>query len=169
MCPQRSGRRIQVFSGTELSKQATPTSTVATDQDGKFCAMLKPGEYVVEVRWWVVCVSCPSSLSSLQPVVSEEEREWGLSLVPPVQEITVSHSPLSTITFSQFTATLTGTLSCIGQWLFSLPPTVCLEVLPHSSLSLSLPPPLSSVPTWCRCVSLTDQAGSTAAQDYSGP
>ena len=51
----------------------------------------------------------------LQPVVSAAEREWGLTFLPSSQDLTVHHSPSSSLVFSQFTASLTGTLSCLGQ------------------------------------------------------
>ena len=54
-------------------------------------------------------------------MVSIEEREWGLSFVPPSQELQVLLSPVSSLSFSQFTATLSGSLTCIGQCVLYLP------------------------------------------------
>jgi hypothetical protein len=84
-----SVRKVKVVSVEELQ------TSVSTDKGGKFCTMLPPGHY------------------SFTPVVSAEERGWGLFFAPPSQDLTVQHSPTSSLAFSQFTASLTGTLSCI--------------------------------------------------------
>ena len=76
--------------------------------------------YIVHMEPYPYGTIITSSLS-LQPVVSVEEREWGLSFVPPSQELHVLFSPVSSLSFSQFTATLSGSLTCIGQCLPYLP------------------------------------------------
>ena len=82
---------------------------------------LRKPRYIIFTYMYIVCTGLLNNHEwnfthscDPQPVVSAEEREWGLLFVPPSQEVTVHHSPISSLTFSQFTASLTGTLSCLG-------------------------------------------------------
>ncbi|CAI8042447.1 Nodal modulator 1 [Geodia barretti] len=61
--------------------------------------MLRPGQY------------------AFTPDVRPAEQEWGLAFVPPTKDfiVTTSPSPSSSLSFTQFTASLSGTLSCL-EW-----------------------------------------------------
>lgn len=52
-----------------------------------------------------------------QPVITLQEVSAGLALTPKEQVVTVSNSPVLGITFSQFRATVAGTVKCIGKLL----------------------------------------------------
>ena len=52
-----------------------------------------------------------------QPVITMQEVSAGLALTPKEQVVTVKSSPVLGITFSQFRATVTGTVKCIGELL----------------------------------------------------
>ena len=45
-----------------------------------------------------------------------QEVAAGLALTPKEQVVTIKNSPVLGITFSQFRATVTGTVKCIGKW-----------------------------------------------------
>ena len=53
--------------------------------------------------------------SVLQPVVSGAELASGLLLTPTEQVVTVTSAPVLGVTFSQFRATVSGTVKCIGK------------------------------------------------------
>ena len=50
-----------------------------------------------------------------QPVITMQEVSAGLALTPKEQVVTVKSSPVLGITFSQFRASVTGTVKCIGE------------------------------------------------------
>lgn len=52
-----------------------------------------------------------------QPVITMQEVSAGLALTPKDQVVTVKSSPMLGITFSQFRATVSGTVKCIGELL----------------------------------------------------
>ena len=56
----------------------------------------------------------------LQVLLSEEERSAGLKLAPTTKEITVTNAPINGITFSQFRARVSGTVTCLGQYVAPL-------------------------------------------------
>jgi hypothetical protein len=47
--------------------------------------------------------------------VGEQEAKFGLLLTPSEKLITVSNKPVLDVLFSQFRATITGTVFCMGQ------------------------------------------------------
>ena len=49
-----------------------------------------------------------------QPIITLQEVNAGLALTPKEQVVTVTSSPVLGITFSQFRATVTGSVKCIG-------------------------------------------------------
>lgn len=52
-----------------------------------------------------------------QPVITMQEVSAGLALTPKDQVVTVKSSPMLGITFSQFRATVSGTVKCISELL----------------------------------------------------
>ena len=46
--------------------------------------------------------------------MTEEEKVAGLMLVPSEKTVTVSNAPVLDVTFSQFRAKVTGTVTCLG-------------------------------------------------------
>ena len=48
-----------------------------------------------------------------------QEVAAGLALTPKEQVVTIKNSPILGITFSQFRATVTGTVKCIGKFLLT--------------------------------------------------
>ena len=49
--------------------------------------------------------------------MSSEETERGLVLIPLVRHVTIETNYLTGLEFSQFTSTITGTVTCIGNQL----------------------------------------------------
>lgn len=126
----------------KVAGKSLATISLSTDKDGKFCSMLEPGHYTFTVKildthvYMCIHVHCACFISSLwhtQPVVSAEEEEWGLLFVSSSQDLTVAHSPTSSLSFSQFTTTLTGTLFCLGQTLCT-----CVNVFVHTHVVLMI-------------------------------
>ncbi|XP_072165899.1 BOS complex subunit NOMO3-like [Diadema setosum] len=79
-----------------LSKEGDKQpETATTDDDGAFCFSVAPGSYV------------------MKPVLSEAEKAAGLLINPESQKITVISSPILDVNFSQFKATIRGTVKCI--------------------------------------------------------
>ena len=54
-----------------------------------------------------------------QPIITMQEVAAGLALTPKEQVVTIKNSPVLGITFSQFRATVTGTVKCIGRLLLT--------------------------------------------------
>ena len=50
-------------------------------------------------------------------MITLQEVSAGLALTPKEQVVTVSNSPVLGVTFSQFRATVAGTVKCIGKLL----------------------------------------------------
>lgn len=50
-----------------------------------------------------------------QPIITLQEVNAGLALTPKEQVVTVTSGPVLGITFSQFRATVTGSVKCIGR------------------------------------------------------
>ena len=50
-----------------------------------------------------------------QPIITLQEVNAGLALTPKEQVVTVTSGPVLGITFSQFRATVTGSVKCIGK------------------------------------------------------
>ena len=50
-----------------------------------------------------------------QPIITVQEVNAGLALTPKEQVVTVTSRPVLGITFSQFRATVTGSVKCIGK------------------------------------------------------
>ena len=50
-------------------------------------------------------------------MITLQEVSAGLALTPKEQVVTVTNSPVLGITFSQFRATVSGTVKCIGKLL----------------------------------------------------
>eukprot|EP00057_Strongylocentrotus_purpuratus_P025423 XP_011679897.1 PREDICTED: nodal modulator 1 [Strongylocentrotus purpuratus] len=126
-----------------LTKEGSKQPEIATtDKDGAFCFSAAPGAYVMEVEikdvllsaqleindfplkrgskeisihpvTWVKREKCSFFLSVLQPMMSEVEQAAGLRINPESQKVTVSSSPVLDINFSQFKATLRGSIKCL--------------------------------------------------------
>ena len=48
-------------------------------------------------------------------MVSDSEKRAGLQLSPRVRRVDVSGKPVSAVNFSQFTATVSGKVTCLGE------------------------------------------------------
>lgn len=81
-----------------ITKHASTFHTQATSkkETGEWCAYLEPGKY------------------SIQILTSSEDLASGIQFFPRQQDIEVSTSPLSGITFSQLRATVTGEVKCLS-------------------------------------------------------
>ncbi|XP_053372624.1 nodal modulator 2-like [Mercenaria mercenaria] len=66
-----------------------------TNEEGKFCTAVKPGKYIVRVH------------------LSDAETKAGLTIAPVEQLVTVASKPVLDVTFSQFRAKVTGTITCM--------------------------------------------------------
>lgn len=53
---------------------------------------------------------------ALQVQVGNAERQAGLKLAPDRREIIVIDRPIDGLTFSQFSAKIAGTVSCLGEY-----------------------------------------------------
>ncbi|XP_030833422.1 nodal modulator 3 [Strongylocentrotus purpuratus] len=92
--------RVETSAGGQrkvsLTKEGSKQPEIATtDKDGAFCFSAAPGAYVME------------------PMMSEVEQAAGLRINPESQKVTVSSSPVLDINFSQFKATLRGSIKCL--------------------------------------------------------
>ncbi len=56
-----------------------------------------------------------SFVLSHQVVLSANEVKAGLKLAPVQKEVTITDQPVHNIKFSQFRATIAGTITCLGQ------------------------------------------------------
>ncbi len=54
------------------------------------------------------------TVSVLQVALSDHELKAGLKLAPAEREATVLDEPVSDVIFSQFRATVSGTVTCLG-------------------------------------------------------
>lgn len=81
---------------TEGASIATRSMSTSVDGNGDFCFKVPPGVHTI------------------QPVTTLQEVSAGLALTPKEQVVTVTNSPVLGITFSQFRATVAGTVKCIG-------------------------------------------------------
>lgn len=81
-----------------ITKHASTFHTQATSQKqtGEWCTYLAPGKY------------------SIQILTSAEDLASGIQFFPKQQNIEVTTSPLSGITFSQLRATVTGDVKCLS-------------------------------------------------------
>lgn len=80
-----------------ITKHASTFHTQATSkkETGEWCTYLEPGKY------------------SIQILTSSEDLASGIQFFPRQQDIEVTTSPLSGITFSQLRATVTGDVKCL--------------------------------------------------------
>ena len=51
----------------------------------------------------------------MQVVLSDAEIKAGLKLAPTQKEVTITDQPVDKIKFSQFRATVAGTITCLGK------------------------------------------------------
>lgn len=58
---------------------------------------------------------CIYVVGIFQPIITLQEVNAGLALTPKEQVVTVTSGPVLGITFSQFRATVTGSVKCIGK------------------------------------------------------
>ena len=58
---------------------------------------------------------CMHVVVIFQPIITLQEVNAGLALTPKEQVVTVTSGPVLGITFSQFRATVTGSVKCIGK------------------------------------------------------
>ena len=58
---------------------------------------------------------CMHVVGIFQPIITLQEVNAGLALTPKEQVVTVTSGPVLGITFSQFRATVTGSVKCIGK------------------------------------------------------
>ena len=58
---------------------------------------------------------CMHVVVIFQPIITLQEVNAGLALTPKEQVVTVTSGPVLGITFSQFKATVTGSVKCIGK------------------------------------------------------
>lgn len=91
---QLKGRKMILQ--TEGASIATRSMSTSVDQNGNFCFKVSPGTHTI------------------QPIITMQEVAAGLALTPKEQVVTIKNSPVLGITFSQFRATVTGTVKCIG-------------------------------------------------------
>lgn len=80
-----------------ISSESSPADvmTIETSADGTFCSAVKRGKYIVKVT------------------LSEKEIKAGLQLAPAERYVTVMNHPVEDVTFSQFRAKVSGTVTCI--------------------------------------------------------
>uniref|UniRef100_A0A2I9LPE9 Nodal modulator n=1 Tax=Centruroides hentzi TaxID=88313 RepID=A0A2I9LPE9_9SCOR len=69
--------------------------SILAEEDGKFCAFVKPGTYVIK------------------PVVSSQEEEYGLKFSPTERRVTVLQEPVLSIRFVQYLGAIKGTVKCL--------------------------------------------------------
>eukprot|EP00898_Chlorokybus_atmophyticus_P005383 jgi/Chlat1/5846/Chrsp4S06365 len=67
----------------------------ATGEDGRFCFQVAPGTYAVA------------------PVVTAEEKNAGLLLSPPQQELVIGNEPVTDLLFLQALVTVSGHINCL--------------------------------------------------------
>ncbi|KAJ7333033.1 Nodal modulator [Desmophyllum pertusum] len=91
---QLKGRKMILQ--TEGASIATRSMSTSVDGNGDFCFKVPPGVHTI------------------QPVITTQEVSAGLALTPKEQAVTVASSPVLGVTFSQFRATVTGIVKCIG-------------------------------------------------------
>ncbi|RMX43282.1 hypothetical protein pdam_00020157 [Pocillopora damicornis] len=91
---QLKGRKMILQ--TEGASIATRSMSTSVDENGNFCFKVSPGTHMI------------------QPIITMQEVAAGLALTPKEQVVTIKNSPVLGITFSQFRATVTGTVKCIG-------------------------------------------------------
>ncbi|XP_063960103.1 BOS complex subunit NOMO1-like isoform X2 [Lytechinus pictus] len=92
--------RVETSAGGQrkvsLTKEGSKQPEIATtDKDGAFCFTASPGVYV------------------MQPLMSDAEKSAGLRINPENQKITIVSTPILDINFSQFKATLRGSIKCL--------------------------------------------------------
>ncbi|XP_013400762.1 nodal modulator 2 [Lingula anatina] len=68
---------------------------LSTDKEGQFCTKVQPGAHVVKT------------------LVSKEEEEAGLKLTPAERIVKVVDRPVDDVTFTQFRAKISGTVTCL--------------------------------------------------------
>jgi len=91
----RQARQV-IFLPIEVAKDGQEPLLVSTDAVGVFCQLLSPGLY------------------KLEPMALEKEVSLGLKFLPSSYEVRVVETPLSGFVFSQFRATVSGSISFIG-------------------------------------------------------
>ncbi|XP_073255709.1 BOS complex subunit NOMO3-like [Porites lutea] len=91
---QLKGRKMILQ--TEGASIATRSMSTSVDANGAFCFKVAAGVH------------------SIQPIITLQEVNAGLALTPKEQVVTVTSGPVLGITFSQFRATVTGSVKCIG-------------------------------------------------------
>ena len=69
-------------------------------------------------------LECIRVVVIFQPIITLQEVNAGLALTPKEQVVTVTSGPVLGITFSQFRATVAGSVKCIGKLLKLLVITV---------------------------------------------
>ncbi|XP_068686037.1 BOS complex subunit NOMO3-like [Montipora foliosa] len=90
---QLKGRKMILQ--TEGASIATRSMSTSVDGNGDFCFRVATGNHVI------------------QPVITSPESTAGLALIPKEQVVTITSHPVLGIAFSQFRATVTGTVQCI--------------------------------------------------------
>jgi len=55
-------------------------------------------------------------VSIFQPVITNSETAAGLVMKPKEQKITVSNKPVKDVIFTQFRASVSGRVKCIGKY-----------------------------------------------------
>lgn len=69
--------------------------SILAEEDGKFCAFVKPGSYVVK------------------PIVSPQEEEYGLKFSPGERKVTVLQEPVLSVRFVQYLGAIKGNVKCL--------------------------------------------------------
>ncbi|KAL4624511.1 nodal modulator 1-like [Arapaima gigas] len=81
---------------TPQGQDKAASRTAESDQQGAFCFQAKPGDY------------------SMQVSLPEAEVKAGLALQPQALEVSLVDQPLSDLLFTQFMASVSGTVSCLA-------------------------------------------------------
>uniref|UniRef100_A0A8U8B714 Prealbumin-like fold domain-containing protein n=2 Tax=Geospiza parvula TaxID=87175 RepID=A0A8U8B714_GEOPR len=92
-------KQISKYKVTMIPEDKDKASLVTTETDshGAFCFKAKSGAYNVQV------------------IIPEAETRAGLALKPKMFPVTVADRPVMDVTFSQFLASVSGKISCLGK------------------------------------------------------
>uniref|UniRef100_A0A8U7PAH0 Uncharacterized protein n=1 Tax=Corvus moneduloides TaxID=1196302 RepID=A0A8U7PAH0_CORMO len=121
-------KQISKYKVTMIPEDKDKASLVTTETDphGAFCFKAKSGTYNVQV------------------IIPEAETRAGLALKPKMFPVTVTDRPVMDVTFSQFLASVSGKISCLGksivkvkwQWEWRTLTKTLAVVSPSSRLSI---------------------------------
>jgi len=78
-----------------LTEKGKTERRTQTDENGKFCFEVKTGAYTVT------------------PIITSEEKEKGLKLIPAESSITVEGKPVLDLKFQQTELSLSGSVLCL--------------------------------------------------------